>query len=314
MPCYHPLKGYRSKALTVNGKRTFTPSSIKSNGSRLDIPCGQCIGCRLDKSADWATRISLEAKLYEKNCFITLTYAPEFLPENGSLVMEHFQLFMKRLRKKYGKSIRFFHCGEYGEHFKRPHYHACLLNFDFPDKQHLYTTSRGDFVYSSKALDKLWGYGRAEIGSLTFESAAYVARYVTKKINGNLANEHYTVIDPGTGELVRLKSEYTTQSRTPGIGAPYLQKYGKDIYAHDRITFRGGLHRKPPRAFDRRYEITNPDEFYAVRVRREEAAYSVDGLTKFRKKALDNTFERLKVREEVQQASLKTLLKRNLEK
>lgn len=92
--------------------------------------CGQCMPCRLNKRRVWAHRIMLEAYQYEHNAFVTLTYAPEKLPENGSLVPEHVQSWLKRLRARVAPSkFRFFLVGEYGDESERPHYHAALFGF-----------------------------------------------------------------------------------------------------------------------------------------------------------------------------------------
>jgi len=146
-----------------------------------------------------------EASLHERNCFITLTYDDAHLPVGGSLVPEHFVLFMKRLRFKYGDGIRFFHCGEYGERLGRPHHHCLLFNHDFSDKVVL----RGSGVsqlFSSVELDGLWPYGFSSIGTCTFQSAGYIARYTLKKVKGPGAVYHYKGRVP----------EYLTMSRRPG--------------------------------------------------------------------------------------------------
>jgi hypothetical protein len=133
MPCYFPITAWRSK----DGKNEAGkwPVVFKPTAGYLDkelkLPCGRCIGCRLERSRQWAVRCVHEASLHEKNCFITLTYSPENLPKDGSLDVSHFQKFMKRFRKRFGPGIRFFHCGEYGESLSRPHYHACIFGFDF---------------------------------------------------------------------------------------------------------------------------------------------------------------------------------------
>ena len=104
MACYYPLKGYRARAVNPKtGKRSIVfDSSLGFMDMPVEFACGQCIGCRIERSRQWAIRCVHEAQLYEANCFITLTYAPEHLPKNGSLVLEHFQKFMKRLRKRVG--------------------------------------------------------------------------------------------------------------------------------------------------------------------------------------------------------------------
>lgn len=129
----------------------------------------------------WAVRIVHEAQMWPQNSFITLTYRPEDLPQGGSLNVEHYQLFMKKLRaRNTGHKIRFFHCGEYGEKLSRPHYHAILFNYDFPDKK-VFSEKNGNTIYTSELLEDIWGKGFCTIGDVTFQSAAYVARYVMKK-------------------------------------------------------------------------------------------------------------------------------------
>lgn len=211
MSCYHPLSAWRG-SIGKSGKRQIVWDKSKSDSvlvkNQLKLPCGQCIGCRLERSRQWAMRCVHEASLYKDNCFVTLTYDNDHIPEDGSLNTIDFQLFMKKLRKKYGNGIRFFQCGEYGEKLRRPHHHALLFNFDFPDKE-LWTMRNDLPVWRSSTLEKLWHYGISEIGSLTFESAAYVARYILKKVTGTDAVQHYVNEDTG----VILKPEYVTMSR-----------------------------------------------------------------------------------------------------
>ena len=191
MPCYKPLRGYRSNTKTQTGKRSivFNPRHGFIDQPQ-DVPCGQCIGCRLERSRQWAIRIVHESQMHEQSYFLTLTYNNEFLPKTGSLQKADVQLFMKRLRKKFGKGIRYYYCGEYGEKFHRPHYHLIIFGCEFPDKI-LWKIERGNRLWISEDLNKLWKKGYCSIGMVTFESAAYVARYVTKKITGKQANQHY---------------------------------------------------------------------------------------------------------------------------
>ena len=162
-----------------------------------------------------------------------------------------FQLFMKKLRKKMGKKkIRFYHCGEYGPKLGRAHYHACLFGIDFEDKkfwkyskpnQAISITSKFK-LYRSPTLEKLWPHGWSSIGALTFETAAYTARYILKKQLGKTALEHYNAIDKNTGEIKEEKlPEYTTMSRRPGIGNSWYEKYKTDIYPKDYVTMRGSI-------------------------------------------------------------------------
>lgn len=242
-----------------------------------------------------------EASLHTDNCFITLTYNDENLPEGGSLQLKHYQDFMKRLRKRFGSGIRFFHCGEYGEKFSRPHYHACLFNFDFPDKQ-IFKSGENN-LYTSKALQELWPHGFSTIGDVTFESAAYVARYITKKITGDKAEDHYEILDPRTGELTQRKPEYTTMSRRPGIGKGWFDKYRTDVYPSDEVVLRGGKSMKPPKAYDRYFELAFPQDFAQIKLQRINNAKA---------KALLEPWYRLSAKEECQELAFKRI-KRNYE-
>lgn len=206
-----------------------------------------------------------ESSLYTYNCFITLTYNPESLPKDGSLQLRHFQLFLKRLRKRFGKGIRFFHCGEYGENNFRPHYHACLFNFDFPDKV-LWKDNDGIKLYVSQILNDLWSdpdtgrsYGFTTVGDVTFESAAYVARYITKKITGEKSESHYQ----------GKKPEYVTMSRRPGIGKGWFEKFKTDCYPSDFLVHRD-MKMKPPKYYDKLFEVDSPEEYAKIKELREE--------------------------------------------
>jgi len=266
MPCYHPLKGYRSKTVNPSGKRSIVFNAREGyQDLPIDVPCGQCIGCRLERSRQWAIRCVHEASLSETNCFLTLTYSEDNLPKDGSLKLEDFQNFMKALRNQYsGQSIRYFHCGEYGETTGRPHYHAVIFNFDFPDKKPWRETKQGHQIWRSETLEsKLWTKGLSEIGSLTFESAAYVARYILKKRTGPTAEEYYD----------GKKPEYTTMSRRPGIGKGWFEKFYRETFPLDKIVLRG-KELKPPKFYLGQFEIINPALHEKVKAIRKADAHA----------------------------------------
>jgi len=297
MACFHPLSAYK-----LGGQVHFgAPTS--SLCQPLKLPCGQCIGCRLERSRQWATRIMFETQLHEENSFITLTYANEHLPNPPTLDYRHFQLFMKRLRKVLGHKVRFYMCGEYGDKYFRPHFHACLFGVDFFTDRVLFDHSpSGHPLYRSPLLERCWPYGHSSIGELTFESAAYVARYVTKKITGDAAEEHYRFVDVDTGEVHDLKPEFCRMSLKPGIGGKWFDLYSTDVYrGHDYVVCNGRKLR-PPRYFDRLLERINPERYEEVKLARAENAL---------KYADNNTPERLAVREEIQYAALGQTSPRN---
>lgn len=269
MSCFSPLKGYRSRA---TGGITFKKN--ESAGEKMEVACGQCLGCRLDRSRMWAARILHEAQYWEEkgssNCFITLTYDDEHLPNDGSLRKKDFQKFMKRLRKHFApRKIRYYQVGEYGEELNRPHYHACLFNLDFSFDQELFSPNRGYPLFTSKTLQKLWPYGFSTIGDLTFESAAYCARYCTKKVTGKRADDHYLKVDIETGEAYWLQPEYATMSRRPGLARWWYDKYKKDVFPRDELPVPGqGVFRKVPTYYETILGSENEEELELVKERR----------------------------------------------
>ncbi len=283
--CFRPITGYRTPA----GKVTFKQKEGYYD-KPVTIACGQCRGCRLERSRQWAVRCMHEAQMHPRNSFITLTYDDEHLPPTGGLVLEHWQKFVRSFRKG-GYKFRYYHCGEYGDEHGRPHYHAILFGLDFPDQVYEETTQHGDKLYSSPTLSKYWPKGRSRIGAMTFKSAAYVARYCMKKINGDPAAEHYETVNTLTGEVHQVKPEYQTMSRRPGIASTWFAKYGSDIFPSDQCVVNGKITR-PPRFYDTQYELSDPAGLALIKEGRARAG---------RKHRSNNTYERLRIRETIQE-------------
>lgn len=294
MACFKPLSAYQQ----VDGSVVFVECGDVLRA--LTLPCGQCVGCRLERSRQWAVRCMHEAQMHERNSFVTLTYSDEYRPVGDSLVYRDFQLFMKRLRKE-KKSVRFYMCGEYGEEFGRPHFHACLFGCHFEDRAYWSKSPAGEKLYRSAQLERLWPFGFASVGEVTFESAAYVARYVMKKITGQRAEEAYRVVDSETGEVVERVPEFNRMSLRPGIGARWLEKFQSDVYPGGRVVV-NGRECRAPRYYDKKFESFDAVAF-------EDVAYGrfLEGVAR----AADNTAERLAVREKVARARV-GFLKRSI--
>jgi len=253
MPCLGPLTGYWSKVVNPSGKRSLVFNKADSlTGVPVHVPCGQCIGCRLQKSLDWAVRCVHEKQSHEVSSFVTLTYSDANLPADGSLDHRDFQLFMKRLRERSEFKFKFYMCGEYGETTSRPHYHALLFGCDFSDRTFYKRTRNGDRLDTSELLDDVWRLGHTIVGDVTFESAAYVARYVTKKITGAMAPDHY----------MGRRPEYVACSN--GIGSAWIAKYGRQTYDHDNIII-NGKKAKVPRFYDNRFEVVDAKRLDVVK-------------------------------------------------
>lgn len=266
MSCHNPIPAWRSRDisdLSSGGKlKIVFREDLGFPNTRMDLPCGQCAGCRLDRARQWAIRCLHEASLHTENCFLTLTYAPDKLPPDGSLRKEDMVKFLKRLRKKYAqRTIRFFQCGEYGDDFGRPHHHCLIFGLDFLDKIP-FSKSGENQLYISPTLNAIWGHGYCVIGALTFDSACYTARYILKKITGKGADEHYQGRTP----------EYVTMSRRPGIGREWYDHYKDDLYTTDKCIVRDGFVAKPPRYYDNLYHKEVPSHFEDIRFTRKQAA------------------------------------------
>lgn len=226
----------------------------------ISVPCGRCVGCKLERARQWTIRIMHEAQGYRDNSFLTLTMRDEELVYGGqqaTLFKPHLQNFWKRLRKEVGH-VRYFACGEYGELRSRPHYHACLFGFDFPDKR-LLRAEEGRDLFSSELLDSLWTHGHCSVGALTPGSAAYVARYILDK---NLGKEAVYY------EAQGIEPEFTVMSRRPGIGSKWFGKYAGDVYPEDRVVGDNGAKSRPPRFYDKLFEAESPEVLREIKIKR----------------------------------------------
>ena len=294
MTCYHPIKAFIVDENGTNRKFHFASCDkdyIVYNHQKIEkyvlLPCGKCIGCRVDQSREWANRMMLELKYHDCACFITLTYDDDNLPmnqyvdENGEVQLKatlrktDFQEFMKRLRWHIApKRIRFFSAGEYGGKTERPHYHAIIFGYDFPDKREWMRTKDGYIQYRSELLEKIWPFGFSMICEVNWNTCAYVSRYCTKKIGAG-RNIYY--------QTFNIEPEFNTMSRRPGLGRKYYDEHKDEVYIksdegvpHLQEIFlsnnKGGLKISPPKYFDRLYEKDEPFHMDEIKARRKEIA------------------------------------------
>ncbi|WNK14277.1 MAG: replication initiator protein [Microvirus sp.] len=301
MPCYHPMTAWRSQDKNSSGKRRIIFSPTNAFGDSFELPCGKCIGCRLDRSTQWATRLQHEGQFYDAKCFITLTFDEEHLPADGSISVRDLQLFFKRLRNALAgrgagawtpplalpRRLRYLACGEYGDRLGRPHYHAIVFGVDFREDRRLWGKSKNGQHerYHSERLSKIWGQGRAEVGSVTTSSTGYVARYTMKKVYGDSAKSHYGTLHP----------EFLVASH--GIGLDWFMKYkDSDLYADMCVikTPKGYSQVRVPAYYDKKQ---SPEVLEALKEKRKFAAL----------REPNNAPHRLAPREECHAARVKSL-------
>lgn len=311
MACYHPLTAFaRTPPGSTKKELTFNfggdPDYVFVDGhlysEKLKLPCGQCDGCRMDYSKQWAIRCALEAQQWQHNYFVTLTYSDAFVPLNthcvvdedtGEVIDEEFTMtlvpddlkgFLKRLRRNFERErgfegVRFYACGEYGPANMRPHFHLILFNCPLDDLV-LHHKDRGYCYYSSKFLEKAWSkrvdidgkstrvpFGFVQVCDFTYEAAAYVARYMLKKHKG---------LDADFYEHEGIAPEFTRCSRRPGIAYKYFEEHKEAIYDFDQIALLGGkgqpIKAHPPKYFDRLFDVDNPEEMSMIKEKRKESA------------------------------------------
>lgn len=253
----------------------------KSIGKKnlIMVPCGQCIGCRIDYSKEWANRCCIESIYHDQGCFLTLTYDDQHVPrvmdqneeyEHLSLRKEDFRLFMKRLRKALDPiKIRFFAAGEYGGKTLRPHYHCIVFGWkpDFEDCRKYKKNNNGDQLYCDcKFLDDIWQKGYVVIGDLSWKSCAYTARYILKKQTGKTSSIYYAL---------GIEPEFSLMSRKPGIGRRLYDERGDELFSYDKINL--NVHGEPLEFsklsyFDRLLKVDNEELYHAVKDRRRRRA------------------------------------------
>lgn len=253
MACSFPQKGFVGRNGQFVTSRAHSPT-----GAPMQIACGRCASCRKKRAAQWATRIMHETQFHEACSFVTLTFNDEHLPSDYSLSVATAQGFIKRLRdhlwRDFKIRISFFLVGEYGSNKQtkkswdgvngedqgRPHFHVIIFGYDFSDDRVLWRkTNRGDAVYRSELLEKVWPYGFSEIGSVTSGSAQYCARYSFKKIGGAMAESHYSRVHPITGEVHQVEREFMLCSKRPAIGLRWFQEFEGDAFPSDFVVVDG---------------------------------------------------------------------------
>ena len=300
MTCRAPLQASQHK---TGGKVTIwktgtRPKTLAEGYAALDVPCGQCMSCRLEKQRIWAIRMAHEAQFWEEalckySIFLTLTYDDEHLPLHKTLVKDHVQGFFKRLWWKVeSDKLRYYVVGEYGaqcpDHeiencplcgpLQRPHYHAIIFGWDAPPKdQKRLGTRDGMPVYESQIINEAWTFGKHEYGACTFEACSYVAGYLTKKQTGNEAPEYYTRHIIETDQIVEIEPEFAMMSKRPGIGKYYYDAYHAHMYNQDQCTVPGrGEVGKPPPYYDAHYEEFDSEHMARIKEdRRKQMAESL---------------------------------------
>lgn len=269
MRCTSP----RTVGFLADGKTiSWSQKHYSKEYATFQLPCGKCLECRLEYARQWAVRCVHEAQMFKNNCFVTLTYSDENL-KSDKLDYRDFQLFVMRLRSKirydirksYGPlwkklsktkkkeiyetdSIGFFVTGEYGEETKRPHWHAIIFNWYPSDATYFRSNERGDRIFKSDLLDGLWSSGHSEIGSVTFDSAGYCARYAAKKLVHGRDEEHDF-------------HPISKKSSKHAIGKKWVEAFHDDAFNHGYIVLPDGATCSIPRYYQKWLQKHKPEKW-----------------------------------------------------
>ena len=259
---------YKANEQEQKWKEIRLKKLLKEENAQL-IPCGHCAGCKLTKRSSWANRMEMELPYHENAWFLTITYNDENIPyrgtwdtytgeliiENYSLKYDDIQKFWKNLRRyieyhKLGdsKKMMYYAAGEYGGETHRPHYHAIV--YDLPIKKDdlkEYKRKQGAIYYNCKWIEKIWNKGYVVLSPATWNAMSYTAGYTTKKIYGKEGKEFY--------ENLGITPEDCWMSTKPAIGAQYYYDHAAEIYDKDQIMLKNGKICKPPRYFDKLFDL-----------------------------------------------------------
>lgn len=291
MACYHPIPALQ--------KGSAQPKLWPKGEANMRIPCGTCLGCRAAHATQWAHRADHEARSWEHNSFVTLTYDDANLPPDGHLDAHALTRFVKRLRKRSGRDrhrirrnpespIRYFACGEYGDENQRPHYHLLLFNAGFTG--HRVAKDQ----YESDILNELWPHGKHTWGPATPGAAGnYIAKYQLKKQG---AGDH-------DADGVWRPAPFLRMSLKPPIGARWLEKW-KDDLQHGYLISNGRKH-SIPRTYREKLAALDP----------ELAAYIMDKTKTYQltnNKEDNNNPQRRKAAEQIHERQKQLTKSRNL--
>lgn len=310
--CLNPLKGFQVGVLPSGKMDLKVVSFLVDHLERFDshwhevyvpqvlydasnvvrdyvlVPCQKCLDCKMSYSRDWANRMMLENTYHSSSYFITLTYDDFNVPvsyypdlDTGearlayTLRKDELSDFIKRLRRRldyYGKKsdVRFYGVGEYGSNTFRPHYHVIVFGLELDDLKELKRSPLGYKYYTSQTIESCWKLGYSMVCEVSWETCAYVARYVTKKAYNSYSDELM--------EFFGLEREMSRMSRMPGIGRLYFDEHKEEIYAHDRIylsTPKGGKEIKPPKYYDKLFDLEYQEEFAKLKAQRKEVAEAI---------------------------------------
>lgn len=325
---FRPVYASSGEIVSYKYMASYSPELKIQEPALIKVPCGKCLGCRLDYSRTWADRMIYELDSNDgKGIFVTLTYDEQHVPpvfaadSNGevcvdeegqpilfgyTLVKKDLQNFFKRLRKYYApRTIRYYACGEYGRApktglFPRPHYHAIIYGLslsDFDDLKFVKFNELGQPYYTSALFQSFWSIYHKKTdsyepyGMVRLSEVSYKTCAYVSRYCSKKALSDFDLPD-------RLLPEFTLMSRDPGIGYYYLKQH-PDFFDTKHKFFsdmNGQVQTGQPKYFLDKLKLTDPDRYASIVEERKRLA-SDNELLKLRQTSL--SLEELNHLEEV---------------
>lgn len=226
MTCFTPMDGWMSARVNENGNCPVTFDRNKADINQpIELPCGRCDGCQLDKRKRLGVQVYHESKMHDYSCMATFTYDDEHNP--GVIVKEDAQKLMKRMRSRPNNlKFKYLIAGEYGENTHRPHFHMAIMGYDFLGGRGVQMVGKDQ--YMNPMLTGIWGNGAVHIVPLTIERCMYVTGYCMKKM----------------GE------EDAWHSHSTQLGKTWLEKHWKSVSNVGHIVINGQNHPIPKIYFE----------------------------------------------------------------
>lgn len=266
-PCLSPLKLARLRQRDGSFVHSLRARTGDDDHGEVISRCGGCMPCRVHKAQGWRARICCEALCHSQSVSVCLTYADDKLPPGGSLDAAEVVRFLKRLRKavhkRRGELFRYFLIGEYSP-AGRPHYHLILFSYWPTDSRSFGQSRAGNRQYESAELTAAWGHGHVNFQQFTPSAADYVSGYYVEKLSGKLEADSLNGREP----------EFMRASRGKGgIGAPFVDRYGRQIFdGADYIVIRGSKV-AVPEFFNRRLRKQGDAAASEVQARADERGW-----------------------------------------
>lgn len=214
-------------------------AALKGVGTKMLVKCGKCWECKQERSRNWIYKTWLEAKDHEEKCFITLTIRNNYKTKEfgKNLNKKDLQDFIKRLRKeKQLKNFKYFGAGEYGEEKGRAHYHLISLGYIPKDLVFWAYSKKGNILYTSHELTKIWGKGLVTVQAFHKDEIPYLSLYTDnhkslKIINYKELNERQHIIRElhiKYGVANRIDNKYYKTGRLKDLTKEQYKNYKKD--------------------------------------------------------------------------------------